>query len=103
MSGFKIGDRVLVRSPRYPEFNGPATVSYLPKNLLAPTNVHVRQEGREGPLSFPVNEVLLADPQFVNVQTQKTIWVTLPGDNAGHKLTNDDALTLLRQLEEALS
>lgn len=42
-------------------------------------------------------------PRFVNVVTQKTVWVTLPGDNAGHKLTNDDALTLLRQLEEALS
>jgi hypothetical protein len=41
-------------------------------------------------------------PKFVNVITSRTIWVTLPGDNAGHKLTEDDAQALFRQLEAIL-
>lgn len=49
------------------------------------------------------DELQALEPEFVHVQVSKAIWVTLPGDTAGHKLTNDEALTLLRQLEEALS
>lgn len=40
--------------------------------------------------------------KFVNVIESRTIWVTLPGDNAGHKLSEDDAQALFRQLEEIL-
>jgi hypothetical protein len=41
-------------------------------------------------------------PKFVNVIESRTIWVTLPGDNAGHKLSEDDAQALFRQLEAIL-
>lgn len=33
---------------------------------------------------------------------QPVIWVTLPGDNASHKLTEQQAKELLRKLEEVV-
>jgi hypothetical protein len=101
-SEFEIGDLVEIRSPRFPEDNGPATVIH--KGFYS-GNFHVKKTEGSVALAFPARELRPLTPKtvFVHVQTQRTIWVTLPGDTAGHKLSNDDALALLRQLEEALS
>lgn len=55
----------------------------------------------EGIKFFSPQELeLVSPPRFVN--TLSTIWVTLPGDNAGHRLTNEQARQLLRELEEVV-
>jgi hypothetical protein len=94
---FKIGDRVIISGAR-------PRLGFI-----------VEDFGLQGPGEFSVvfdggtrryveaSNLTLETPRFVHVVTQRTVWVTLPGDTAGHKLTNDDALALLRQLEEALS
>lgn len=52
--------------------------------------------------AYRADELELVEPQFVNVTTARSIWVTLPGDNAGHRLTEDEARALFRQLEEVV-
>lgn len=51
---------------------------------------------------MPRTELLCADPEYVHVIESRQIWVTLPGDTAGHKLTEDEVKTLFRQLEAVI-
>lgn len=47
--------------------------------------------------------VTVATPDVVVRRVeQPVIWVTLPGDNASHKLTEQQAKELLRKLEEVV-
>lgn len=101
MSEFSLGDVVDISDDGSPHnYSGRGTVVGFAADM---PRVRFDEPAGRGTLTYPTYRVTRVVPQFVNVVTSRSIWVTLPGDNAGHRLTNDDALTLLRQLEEALS
>lgn len=97
MSEFKVGDRVRVVTKD--EFNTKVGVI----DFIG-DGIHVRldDESESGPFFFNEDEVVLESEHYVNVIESRAIWVTLPGDNAGHKLTEDEARALFVQLEEIL-
>jgi hypothetical protein len=97
---FKVGDRVEIYgyARSTDKWNGPAVVT-----KVHPDGVTVDRIGA-GPVyeGGYFNSMHVRSPAFVHVVTQRTVWVTLPGDNAGHKLSEDDAQALFRQLEAIL-
>ena len=96
MTQFKVGDRVRDTVEEHSTYGETGTVVGVPWNYAA--RVKYDKDGSYG-LYFK-GELELIEPEFVHVVERREIWVTLPGDTAGHKLTEEQARTLFRQLEE---
>jgi hypothetical protein len=104
---FKVGDRVRITAA-YEQYAGlTGTVERVnlggdayPYALTLDPNDVFKSEG--GDFLVERDEIEALTPQFVNVVTSRSIWVTLPGDNAGHRLTESEARALFVQLEEIL-
>lgn len=99
MTEFKVGDRVRVEGTDT-EFDGlTGTFEGEIPGRKHPLNVLLTGAGVR---YFSPGELVRLSPRFVNVVDNPSIWVTLPGDNAGHKLTTAEAKQLLRELEEVV-
>lgn len=106
---FKVGDHVYLNDDGMPENDsGYATIeeifepegeAYLSFEDFQPFNKITYPLYR---LTFMGRESEPAQPEYVHVIESRQIWVTLPGDTAGHKLSEDEARTLFHQLEAIL-
>lgn len=102
MSEIKIGDRVIFRHFKPEgEFGTVIEPTGTWKENIVQGELVVSLDSGSTYYTRP-DELEIELPQFVNVVTSRSIWVTLPGDNAGHKLTEDEARALFRQLEEVI-
>jgi len=128
LSQLQVGDRAVITS----DYSGFGGEGLEPGNVVQITDVdrHLRFPGSEFQFAAvnpsapneaydlfmahelrPLQEFIapvegpttgLIDPEYVHIIESRQIWVTLPGDTAGHKLSEDQARTLFHQLEEIL-
>lgn len=105
--GFEVGDVVkIVEVDRHLRYTG-TKYPYVAVSPNAPNGSYelfMSHELRPLQVVAPVEGPTtgLIDPEYVHVIESRQIWVTLPGDTAGHRLTEDQARTLFHQLEEIL-
>lgn len=108
-----IGDRVTILFDA-PYYGDEGTV----RSVTPGRNALVAVDGRSGVTFYYADELQVAPTpaqriaeyvmsesttdDYVHVVDARQIWVTLPGDTAGHKLTETQARTLFHQLEEIL-
>ena len=108
MSTLKVGDRVRLDDDhgRF-GYSGVGTVRRLTSvgdYVLDFEEVFVSgmPEATAPGIGFPLSRLTLLDSPFVNVIENRSIWITLPGDIAGHRLTEEQAKQLLWELEAAV-
>jgi hypothetical protein len=100
LSDFKTGDRVRVVTTD--TYNG--KTGTIKQFSNAYTACLVALDGDDFPARyFDLEELVRDTPAFIKVETYKSIWLSFPGESVGRKLSVEDATTLLRQLDEALS